>query len=154
MKKMKNNLDERQEKQLLHIEKNGCWFAFWALVASIFIQQSIFGITDFKSIGGEFIVFMILAIYIGAACLKNGIWDRHLKANPKTNFTISVIAAILSSILVSIINHINFEEWKFSVITFVITTIFIFIICFMLMSFTTMIYRKQLEKLENEHEKA
>ncbi|MDD7312724.1 MAG: hypothetical protein PUH78_09820 [Clostridia bacterium] len=33
MKKQKNNLDERQEQTLLRIERNGCWFAFWALLA-------------------------------------------------------------------------------------------------------------------------
>lgn len=31
MKKMTNKLDEMQEQKLLHIERNGCWFAFWAL---------------------------------------------------------------------------------------------------------------------------
>lgn len=31
MKKMTNKLDEMQEQKLLHIERNGCWFAFCAL---------------------------------------------------------------------------------------------------------------------------
>ena len=32
---MKNNLDEMQEQKLLHIEHNGCWLAFWALLAAM-----------------------------------------------------------------------------------------------------------------------
>ena len=79
MKKTENKLDEMQEQRLLHIERNGCWFAFWALLISIFVQMFIFGPGNFKEIAGEWIVFMILAIYLSAACLKNGIWDRRLK---------------------------------------------------------------------------
>ena len=36
--KMKNNLDEMQEIKLRGIERNGCWFAFWALLAAMMIQ--------------------------------------------------------------------------------------------------------------------
>ena len=73
MKKMKSNLDERQEEQLLHIERNGCWFAFWALLISLFVQQGIWGFSDIRIVAGEWIIFMLLAIYLGAACIKNGI---------------------------------------------------------------------------------
>ena len=38
MKRMKNNLDERQEQELLHIEHIGVWFCFWALLAALVIQ--------------------------------------------------------------------------------------------------------------------
>lgn len=36
--KKKTNLDEMQEKQLLHIEHNACWIAFWSLFAAVYIQ--------------------------------------------------------------------------------------------------------------------
>ena len=90
----KNNLDERQEQTLLKIEHNGCWFAFWGLLAAILIQ-TVFINADYKSVAGEWIVFMILCIYIAVACLKNGIWDRSLKPNTSTNFIVSLIAGIL-----------------------------------------------------------
>lgn len=38
MKKMKNNLDERQELELLRIEHNGCWLAFLGLLIVMLIQ--------------------------------------------------------------------------------------------------------------------
>ena len=53
MRKTRNRLDEMQEQKLLRIECRGCWFAFWALLASIFIQQFLFGVGDFKQIAGE-----------------------------------------------------------------------------------------------------
>ena len=44
MKLRKSNLDERQEEQLLRIEEKGCWFAFWALLLSMFVQLAVFGV--------------------------------------------------------------------------------------------------------------
>lgn len=38
MKKTKNNLDEMQEKSLLHVEKNCFWGLYWLLFASMFLQ--------------------------------------------------------------------------------------------------------------------
>lgn len=95
MKKQKSNLDEWQEQTLLRIERNGCWFAFWALLASLFIQQAVFGMGELKAVAGEWIIFMLLAAYLAAACMQNGIWDRRLKADPKTNLLVSLAAAIL-----------------------------------------------------------
>ena len=66
----KNNLDERQEQKLLQIEHNGCWMAFWMLLASLFVQQMIFGIGEWKYVAGEWIVFMCLALYLCISCIK------------------------------------------------------------------------------------
>ncbi len=152
MRKLTNNLDERQEKQLLHIEKNGCWFAFWALVASIFIQQKIFGINDIKALAGEFIIFLSLAIYLAIGCIKNGIWDRHLKSNPKTNMITSMIAAVLASIAFVFVNYGKFKETVSVITIFVIMGIMVFIVCFLLLSGLSMLYKKQAKKLENQYE--
>ena len=34
----KNNLDEMQEQELLKIEHNGCWLAFWGMLAVMAIM--------------------------------------------------------------------------------------------------------------------
>ena len=39
IRKMKSNLDERQELKLLKIEHNGCWIAFWGLLIVMAIQM-------------------------------------------------------------------------------------------------------------------
>ena len=52
MKRMKNKLDEMQEQKLLHIEHNGCWFAFWALIVAMFVQMAVFGIENVREIAG------------------------------------------------------------------------------------------------------
>ena len=150
MKKMKSNLDERQEEKLLHIERNGCRFAFWALLISLFVQQSIWSFSDIRIVAGEWIIFMLLAIYLGAACIKNGIWDRHLKANGKTNFILSVVAAILSSTIFAIVNYLNYHALEAAIATFVIMCILIFVMCFAALSISAVIYKKRTKELEKE----
>ena len=47
-KNKKSNLDEMQELELLKIEHNGCWLAFWLLLASLIVQNIAFGASDPK----------------------------------------------------------------------------------------------------------
>jgi len=86
--KQKNKLDEMQEQKLLKIEHNGVWLAFWGLLLMIIIQTIAGRGNALQYMAGEFIIFMALSIYLLAACLKNGIWDRRLAPNLRTNFMI------------------------------------------------------------------
>ena len=63
IRKMKSNLDERQELKLLKIEHNGCWIAFWGLLIVMLIQM-IVGNDSIKNLAGEWVVFMSLALYL------------------------------------------------------------------------------------------
>ena len=105
----KNNLDERQEQKLLQIEHNGCWMAFWMLLASLFVQEMIFGIGEWKYVAGEWIVFMCLALYLCISCIKNGIWDRRLAPDGKTNFFASIVAAAVSALFAFQLHNNGFE---------------------------------------------
>ena len=109
MKEKKNKLDERQEQALLKIEHNGCWLAFWGLLIAIFVQVIIYGY-DFKQIAGEWIVFMVLCLYISTSCMKQGIWDRRLEPNPKTNLLLSAGAAVVFGGLMFITILKNFPD--------------------------------------------
>ena len=152
MKKTENKLDEMQEQRLLHIERNGCWFAFWALLISIFVQMLIFGPGNFKEIAGEWIVFMILAIYLSAACLRNGIWDRRLKPDLKTNLAASLIAAIAAGGILAVINFVNYTEVEAAVITFVLFAIVVFVLTFIALSISAKIYKKRLQDMESRYD--
>ena len=92
MKKMKNNLDERQELKLLKIEHNGCWLAFWGLLIALTVQM-VLTPDEPKAMAGEWIVFMALALYLSVACMKNGIWDRKIRPTVK-NHLLMIIAMI------------------------------------------------------------
>ena len=143
----KNNLDEMQEQELLKIEHNGCWLAFWGLLAVMVIQMVI-GVPDAQMLG-EWIVFMVLALYIVIACLRKGIWDRHLKANRKTNLIISLLAAAAAGILITVSNPYLSEPLDY-VLVAGISGGFTFVLCFIALSLSTKLYKKRREKLEQE----
>ena len=109
-KNKKNQLDEMQEQKLLHIEKNGFWFAFWALGISIIVQMILFKGEAASHIAGEWLVFMCMCVYQVAACLRAGIWDRRLKPDAKTNAIISVIAGLATAVINSITFWVNLSE--------------------------------------------
>ena len=149
MKKMKkSNLDEMQELALLKIARNGCWFAFWGLLAAMGIQM-LLGVPG-KAILGEWIIFMALGVYLVAACLHQGIWDRRLKANPKTNLAVSAVAGVAMSIFFAVLFRGSALEPLNYLLICVIPGLAVFILCFAALTVCSVLYKKRREKLDRE----
>ena len=144
----KSNLDEMQEQALLKIEHNGCCLAFWGLLAAMGIQMLLK--VPGKAMLGEWIVFVALCVYLLAACLRQGIWDRHLKANPKTNLVVSAVAAVAVSIFFAVLFRDNASELLDYLLISAIPGITVFILCFALMTVCSALYKKRREKLDRE----
>lgn len=144
----KNNLDEMQEQELLKIEHNGCWLAFWGLLAAMTVQGML-GISG-EALLGEWIVFMTLALYLEIACLRKGICDRHLKANWKTN----LICSILAGVAVGVFNAVRFMGNARNPLDILligaIPAVFTFVLCFAALSVCTKLYKKRRKKLDEE----
>ncbi len=151
MKKVKNNLDERQELKLLKIEHNGCWLAFWGLLAAMLLQMAL-GNNSLENLAGEWIVFMCLAVYLMAGCMKNGIWDRKLKPTLKTNTLISGIAAIVMGIIWFVISYHNYHNLMGSIMTGVFMLLSVGILCLVVLMIFSRIYKRRIEKLEGSDE--
>ena len=143
----KSNLDEMQEQELLKIEHTGCWLAYWGLLAVMVIQMVLR--VPGAQILGEWIIFIVLSLYICIACMRKGIWDRRLKANRKTNLVISLLAAIAVTILVVLTNPYLSEPLDY-VLTAGITGGFTFALCFATLSVCVKLYNKRREKLDQE----
>ena len=143
----KSNLDEMQEQALLKIEHNGCWLAFWGLLAAMALQ--IVMRVPGRQMLGEWIVFMALSLYIVIACLRKGIWDRHLKANRKTNLIVSLLAAVATGIFVILSNPYLSEPLDY-VLVAGLTGGFTFVLCFAALSVCTKLYRNRRNKLDKE----
>lgn len=152
MNKGKNKLDEMQEQKLLKIEGKGVWFAFWGLFAVIMIQSSIGKEDVFRNTIGEWIVFICLDIYIIVACLKNGIWDRKLEANIKTNIIISLIASTLCGIMNFISSYLKYEKMLASIAAGMFILSSSFILIFAILTIFSTIYKKRVKKLEDKCE--
>ena len=150
MKRMKNNLDEMQEQELLKIEHNGCWLAFWLLLAAMIIQSIAFGSMDFKTIAGEWIVFMILAVYLAIACGRKGIWDRRIPMNTKSNLIVSLIAAAVMGILNAVMIFKNFHKPVGTAAAALITAAITFALCFAALTVTMKETEKRKAAMEAE----
>ena len=154
MMKRKNNLDEMQEQELLKIEHNGCWLAFWGLLIAMIVQSFAFGNVDFKPLAGEWIVFMVLALYLAFACVRRGIWDRKLAMNTKTNLTMSVIAGIAMGLFNAVMIFKNYHKPVVTIAAAVIVAINTFVLCFVILSIMMKQTKKRKAAMEAEPEDA
>lgn len=143
----KSNLDEMQEQELLRIEHYGCWIAYWGLLAAMVIQM-VMRVPGAQMLG-EWIIFVIMSLYICIACMRKGIWDRRLKANWKTNLVISLLAAVAVAVLVVLSNPYLSEPLDYA-LTAGLTGGFTFVLGFAALSVSLKLYNKRRAKLDQE----
>lgn len=144
----KSNLDEMQEQALLRIEHTGCCLVFWGLLAAMAVQ-AVMG-AGIRELAGEWIVFMVFALYLVIGCLHHGIWDQKLKPNAKTNFIVSLLAGIAVGIFMAAVYFRNVQEWLDLVLITVIPALFTFVLCFGALTVCAALYKKRREKLDQE----
>ena len=150
MKNKKNNLDERQEQIMLQIEHTGCWIAYWGLLISILVQEIAYR-GDFHYIVGEWIVFFILCIYVLTGCIKNGLWDRHIKPTMKNNVIASLIAAGAIFLFTFIMIIRNFPDKPVGAVAAgLISAVVVFVLCLIALSAAKRATEKKQEELEKE----
>ncbi len=148
----KSNLDERQEQILLKIEHNACWIAFWGLLIAIMAQQFVYG-PELRAIAGEWIVFLVLSVYILAGCLKNGIWDRKLQPTVRTNLIASVIAAVAVGVFMFFSVFFRYrDKVAGAAAAGVISAVSMFVCTFLALSLVLRAYNKRKAALEAEPE--
>lgn len=154
--KKKNNLDEMQEQALLKIESRSYSLAFWLLLIAI-VVQTVLDISDLGEgiplIAGEWIVFMVLCVYMSVSCLRNNIWDRRLKPTAGTNFILSLIGGVVSGAMVAIPAFIHTAESPDRIIVtaaiFAAVTIFGTLIVFAALTVCSKAFIKNSAKAEN-----
>ena len=150
MKNKKNNLDERQEQIMLQIEHTGCWIAYWGLLISILVQEIVYR-GDFHYIVGEWIVFFILCIYVLTGCIKNGLWDRHIKPTMKNNVIASLIGAGVIFLFTFLMIIRNFPDKPVGAVAAgLISAAVVFVLCLIALSAAKRATEKKQEELEKE----
>ena len=148
----KSNLDERQEQALAKIEGRGCWIAFWGLLIVMAVQYVAFD-ADPKALGGEWIVFMILCIYMAVATLKEGIWSKRSEPNMKTNLFGSLAGGVGIGVITTLSKLVQFPDRVLGcVATGALVGGFTFLACFLVLALSAMSYNKRKERLESEPE--
>ena len=154
MKRKKSNLDEMQEQELLKVEHNACWIAFWGLLGAIILQSIVYGSKDFKTLAGEWAVFIVLSVYLSISSLRRGIWDRHIVMNNKTSLMLSAVAALamggINALMVFRNTHNTGETASAALITAAVT----FVLCFAVLKTLMKATEKRKKQLEKEPEDA
>ena len=150
MKKNRSTLDEMQEQELLRVEHNGCWIAFWGLLIALAIQSTAFGTMDFRTLAGEWVVFMVLAVYLAVACMRRGIWDRRIPMNTKANLIVSAIAAAACGGLAAITVFRNYRKPAGTAAAALMTAAITFVLCFFTLTLAMKKTEKRKRQLEEE----
>ena len=112
--------------------------------------QMVMGNDSIKNLAGERDVFMSLALYLSIDCLRNGIWDRKLKPNLKTNIIASSIAAVLAGIICFSVSYRNYHKLIGSIATGVIMFVQVEILCLIVLMISSKIYKRRVQKLEED----
>ena len=144
----RENLDEMQKQTLLKIESCGFW-VLWVLLLAALIIESLLGFT-LREMAAECFIFMLGCAYSLISDLRAGIWDRHLKANTKTNAAVAVVGGVA----IFVWGLIKFAE--FGVGVAVLLAVFmaacIWVLCFATLQLSMKAYKKRHAELENPKE--
>lgn len=152
MKMWKNNLDEMQEQKLLKIEHNGCWIAFWGLLIVMPLQMLLFG-AEAKTVAGEWLVFMVLCLYLVIDCARAGIYDRHIQTGWKSSMVASLIAGFALGLFVALMMRSRFDTpLGVTLASAGMTMAFTAALCFAGLMFIGRIVKKRQAALEKEPE--
>ena len=95
---------------------------------------------------------MPVSVWVAVQCLRNGIWDRRLKADPKTNLLVSLAGGLVAGVFCAIPVYRNFGSLLGALATFVITFLFTALVCFATLSLSASFYKKKVRAMETEPE--
>ena len=148
----KNNLDEMQEQKLLKLESRGFWLLWWGLLAAMAVQLLVYGVEAHRHLLGEWVVFMLASVYMVAACTKQGLWDRKLKPNFKTNLLMSLLAGVVSGGFMGIYSYRSFGAAEAAWWTVAMVGGCPFALCLLALSLSAAAYKKRRQKLDEGEE--
>ena len=148
----KNNLDEMQEQKLLHIEKDAFWLLY-CLIGLDVIVKCITGKPKWETLS-EALCFFAVGIFVVCRCIKNGIWDRRIRADSRSNMILSAIAGIVVAVMNIPVYYWNAGN-RFTpglLAAMLISGIFTFILTFFFISVCTGLYKRKKKQLEEQED--
>ena len=146
----KSKLDEMQEQKLARIERNISHMAIFGLLALFLIELFLFGY-DWKIVGGEFVLLMILCFYDIIASLRAGVWSRNIAPTRRNN----VLAALAAGLIVFVFFLFMTVRWwdlypLAGVITAAISSVATIMLTYFLLWASLREYERRQEQLDQE----
>ena len=146
-----NMLDEMQEQRQRRSESYAFWIIWAALAVSIVMQIAMNA--DMRQLAGETVVFLLGGVYALVATVRNGVWDRHFRANWKANLIWSGGAGTFTFFFIFIVNYLRYGKC-FGVLSPLFSGVtgaaVVFAAAFGLLSLCAYFYRRRREKLDRE----
>lgn len=150
MRKIKNNLDERQELMTLEIAERSFQIMYFGLVIAILAQGFLCGENAIKYVAGETAILCVGGVYNVAANIRKGVWSRRIAATAKSNFIVSFVCSAVFAAIVGVMNYVRFGGGEAALASAVIFFVFIFILCYIVLSVLLIVYKKKNRDLEEE----
>lgn len=147
-KEAKNNLDEMQEQRLLKLESRGFWLLWWGLLAAMLVQLLVYGAEASQHLLGEWAVFMLASVYMAAACIKQGLWDRKLRPNFRTNLLLSLLAGVVTGGFMGVYSYRSFGAAEAAWWTVALVGGCTFVLCLLALSLSASAYKKRRQQLD------
>ena len=147
----KNQLDEMQERTMLTIESRGFWLV-WSLLLVVLLVEGLLGFT-MREMAGTWAVFMISCVYIVAACLRAGLWNRNIKATIGANLVGSLISGAVVGVFVFIKMSAYDAPLSIMLVGAGIAAGTTFVLALVVLQLCSAAYKKRHEQLENEFDK-
>ncbi len=149
----KKVVDEREEMEMMRVEHYMFWFAFWALLVSIFVQLLAMR-ASFLQVAGEWIVFMLMAVGTVIGELKGGHFDYISRPGIRSYLKYSAVAAVASMgvVLIRGIEGGYYQKPLDAVLSLLISGIFTAGLTFLCLAAAGAFVKRRRRKLEKEFE--
>ncbi len=149
----KKVVDEREEMEMMRVEHYMFWFAFWALLVSIFVQLLAMR-ASFLQVAGEWIVFMLMAVGTVIGELKGGHFDYSSRPGIRSYLKYSAVAAVASMgvVLIRGIEGGYYQKPLDAVLSLLISGIFTAGLTFLCLAAAGAFVKRRRRKLEKEFE--
>ncbi len=103
------------------------------------------------TLAGEFIVLMLMGIYLMGGCLRNGIWDRHLPATPVVNIGLSLLAAAIASLFNAVCSYRDYQSASGAFAVFIVYFFMLGTVLSVTLCICSALYHRKKRRLEEEN---
>jgi drug/metabolite transporter (DMT)-like permease len=151
MKIFRKIVDERQELEMMRVERASFWVIFFALVIVISVQTLALGF-DLKHIAGESVALALGAVWAVAGHIRKGSYDYFTKPGMKSYVGYSLAGGLIFGLAAPLANYFRYDTpIGYCLLFFVINFVCIFVLCFLALLLLGNITKKRQKKLQQEY---
>lgn len=144
---MKKIVDERQELELMKVERSGFWVLYAAVALDIIFKIIFLGFSP-EPLIGETAAFALGSLVILIGCARRGLWNYHAVPTLRGHLLYSTVFSAAFGIL--FFAAVYSKNSKYALPAALIFTIFIFIIMFITLFLLGKYTLKRQEKLSKD----